>query len=237
MFKLKEKEEFLKILDEYKKRPLLVGVTGRVSIGKSTFSENLKKCLEEEGISVNILSTDNFLFSNKEIVKRKIEEPRGFPKTYDSKLLRDALINIKDGKDFMHPIYSHEEYDILKDYVEFKVCEINIVEGVNLFYDNRENTSLREIYDLVFFLNTDTENTWKWYLKRVHEYIDLNEDKDNFFYQYKNMTDEEVERESFKVWDSINVLNDKKYIDPTKDISDYVVNFDSKHNITSIELV
>ena len=51
------------------------------------------------------------------------------------------------------------------------------------------------------------------------------------------MSDEDIERESKKYWDGINDLNDVKFIEPTKSLSDYVVNFDSNHEIISIEKV
>ena len=48
------------------------------------------------------------------------------------------------------------------------------------------------------------------------------------------MSADEIERESKKYWEGINEVNDVKFIEPTKDLSDYVVNFDSDHEIISI---
>ena len=62
----------------------IVGVTGRISIGKSTFARALVDALRREGETVQMISTDDFLYSDKELKEKKIEDPRGFPKTYDS---------------------------------------------------------------------------------------------------------------------------------------------------------
>lgn len=234
---IKSQEEILNIIKNIEKRPIIIGVTGRVSIGKSTFAGELHDLLEENGYSSNILSTDHFLYSNRDLESKKIEDPRGFPKSYDSDKFRNALLNIKNNKNVEHPVYSHTTYDILDEFQTYEVRDINIVEGVNIFYNNKDEVSFQDFYDLVFFLDTDKENTWNWYLKRVHFHIDECHDENNFFYPFKSMSDEDIERESKKYWDGINDLNDVKFIEPTKSLSDYVVNFDSNHEIISIEKV
>ena len=108
-------------------------MTGRVSIGKSTFAGELHDLLKENGYSSNILSTDHFLYSNRDLESKKIEDPRGFPKSYDSDKFKDALLNIKNNKNVDHPIYSHTTYDILDEFQTYEVRDINIVEGVNIF--------------------------------------------------------------------------------------------------------
>lgn len=230
----KSQEEILRIVKNIDKRPIIIGVTGRVAIGKSTFAAELNELFIKNGYDSNILSTDHFLYSNRDLEEKKVDDPRGFPKSYDSDKLRDALLNIKNGVDVNHPVYSHTTYDILDEFQTYEVCDINIVEGVNIFYDNNDDVSFKGCYDIVFYLDTDKENTWNWYLKRVHFHIDQCEDEDNFFYPFKSMSDEEIERESKKYWEGINEVNDAKFIEPTKDLSDYVVNFDSNHEIISI---
>ena len=230
----KSQEEILRIVKNTDKRPMIIGVTGRVAIGKSTFATELNELFKENGYDSNILSTDHFLYSNRDLEEKEIKDPRGFPKSYDSDKFKEALLNIKNNVDVNHSVYSHTTYDILDEFQIYSVSDINIVEGVNIFYDNKNDVSFKDCYDIVFYLDTDKENTWNWYLKRVHFHIDQCEDEDNFFYPFKSMSDDEIERESKKYWEGINEINDAKFIEPTKALSDYVVNFDSDHEIISI---
>lgn len=46
---------------------LTVGITGSVSVGKSTLAENLAHDLEKRGLTVTVVSTDDFLKTNQEL--------------------------------------------------------------------------------------------------------------------------------------------------------------------------
>lgn len=219
------------------KQPFILGITGRVSVGKSTIAQAIQEDAQKSGLfsSVNICSTDHFLYSNEELEKRKIKDPRGFPQSYNRKRLKDFLSDIKAGKKVSHPIYAHTIYDILPGEMElFIPGELNIIEGVNLFYDEDLQLGLHSYYDRTIYLNTAEENTWKWYLNRVFYHISLCEDEDNFFYPFKKLPKEEIIRISKEYWDGLNRPNEEKYIAPTKVLADIIFQLNGNHEVEKI---
>lgn len=217
------------------KDPKIIGVTGRISIGKTTFARALMHALEKEGRTVEMLSTDDFLYSDKELEEKKIKDPRGFPKTYDSASYEKFLSAVRKGDETTHRVYSHEVYDITDEKRIFRPQEITILEGVNLFYDEADEMAFRKYFDYVIYLDQDPKITWEFYFSRVHEHIAAAEDPDNFFYPFRSMAEEEIERISLEYWNGINMENDRRYIAPSKKYADLIVMLDRAHKISQIE--
>lgn len=215
--------------------PKIVGVTGRISIGKSTFARALVDALRREGETVQMISTDDFLCSDKELEEKKIRDPRGFPKTYDSTSYEEFLMAVKNGDEATHRVYSHEIYDITDEKRTFRPQGITILEGVNLFYDEADEMAFRKYFDYVIYLDQDPKITWEFYFSRVHEHIAAAEDPDNFFYPFRSMSEAEIERISLEYWNDINMENDRRYIAPTKAYADLIVTLDRAHEISQLE--
>lgn len=215
--------------------PKIVGVTGRISIGKSTFARALVDALRHEGETVQMISTDDFLYSDKELEEKKIKDPRGFPKTYDSASYEGFLTAVKNGDEATHRVYSHEIYDITDETRTFRPQGITILEGVNLFYDEADEMAFRKYFDYVIYLDQDPKITWEFYFSRVHEHIAAAEDPDNFFYPFRSMSEAEIERISLEYWNDINMENDRRYIAPTKEFADLIVTLDREHKIAQLE--
>ena len=213
----------------------IVGVTGRISIGKSTFARALVDALRREGRTVQMISTDDFLYSDKELEEKTIKDPRGFPKTYDSASYEEFLTAVKKGDEATHRVYSHEIYDITDEKRTFCPQDITILEGVNLFYDEADEMAFRKYFDYVIYLDQDPKITWEFYFSRVHEHIAAAEDPDNFFYPFRSMSEAEIERISLEYWNDINMENDRRYIAPTKVYADLVVTLDCEHGISQLE--
>lgn len=216
------------------KDPKIVGVTGRISIGKSTFARALLYALKKENKTVQMISTDDFLYSDQEMEDRKIKDPRGFPKTYDSLAYEEFLISVMRGNKVTHRVYSHEIYDITDERRLFTPNGITILEGVNLFYDEEEELKFRPYFDYVIYLDQDPKITWEFYFARVHEHIAAAKDPENFFYPFRTMSEEEIERISLEYWNGINMENDRRFITPTKEYADLIVTLNERHEIVGI---
>src|SRR5580704_5198013 len=93
------------------KSPFLVGVTGAVAAGKSTFAAELRTALAADGLTVETVCTDGFLMDNAALEARGILNRKGFPESYDVEGLRAALAAIRTGPIDV-PGYSHAIYDI-----------------------------------------------------------------------------------------------------------------------------
>ena len=63
--------------------PFLIGITGAVAAGKSTFAEQLRDLLMARGETVEIVSTDGFLMNNAALEAKGLIMRKGFPESYD----------------------------------------------------------------------------------------------------------------------------------------------------------
>ena len=86
-----------------------------MAVGKSTTSRLLQILLSRtfSNATVELVTTDGFLFPNKTLEDHGILNRKGFPESYNMELLLSFLDSIKNGQDFQIPVYSHETYDIV----------------------------------------------------------------------------------------------------------------------------
>ena len=65
---------------ESKKQPFIIGVSGSVAVGKSTTSRLLQILLSRivPGASVELVTTDGFLYSNSVLIEQDILNRKGF---------------------------------------------------------------------------------------------------------------------------------------------------------------
>ncbi|MCZ4237987.1 type I pantothenate kinase, partial [Staphylococcus equorum] len=84
--------------------------------------------------SVELITTDGFLYPNKTLQERGIMKKKGFPQSYDMHQLVNFVSEVKSGaKRVTAPVYSHLIYDVIPD--GNKVIEqpdILILEGLNV---------------------------------------------------------------------------------------------------------
>ena len=96
-------------------RPLVVGVTGSVAVGKSVLARLLEALLSRWSghPRVALVTTDGFLYPNAVLAARGIAHRKGFPESYDMSALRQFLANVVAGEEARAPTYSHLTYDIV----------------------------------------------------------------------------------------------------------------------------
>ena len=118
------------------KVPFIIGVAGSVAVGKSTTSRILREMLARwpSHPTVELITTDGFLFPNQVLQERGLMERKGFPESFDLKRLRGFLADIKSGRTAAEaPVYSHIAYDILpEEKIRISRPDILIVEGLNV---------------------------------------------------------------------------------------------------------
>ena len=99
-------------------RTVVVGLAGAVSSGKSTLAAHLREALVP--LSVDVVSTDGFLFDNATLARRSLLMRKGFPESYDTDRLTRFVIDVQSGNGPVSaPVYSHEVYDVLGDELQF----------------------------------------------------------------------------------------------------------------------
>jgi type I pantothenate kinase len=115
-------------------RPYIVGLAGSVAVGKSTTSRVLQELLARWPAhpSVELVTTDGFLYPNSVLVERGLMERKGFPESYDTGALVKFLAALKAGEpEVSAPAYSHIRYDIIEHETQvLREPDIVIVEGL-----------------------------------------------------------------------------------------------------------
>lgn len=144
-------------------RPFVVGLTGGVASGKSTVARRLAEHLTDDGLAVEVVTTDGFLLPNAVLSERGLMERKGFPDSYDWDALTGFLAAVATGEPtLVVPTYSHEAYDVGETRV-FALPQILILEGL-IALDARI-----ELLDLALYLDADEDDLIAWYTERFME--------------------------------------------------------------------
>ena len=227
--------------EKNRSRPFIIGISGSVAVGKSTTSRLLQILLSRRfnWATVEMVTTDGFLYPNKVLEERNILDRKGFPESYDMELLLDFLDSIKNGEEFEIPVYSHEVYDIIPDQkVTIQPVDFLIVEGINVF-QNPQNQTLyvSDYFDLSIYVDADVANIETWYLERFQTLLKLAEkDPNNYYHRFTQMPFNQVLAIAQDTWKNINLANLEKYIEPTRSRADIILHKGQNHEIDKIYL-
>ena len=237
---IKEKEsEFLRI---GRNRPAyVIALAGSVASGKSCFAENLCRLLSMSpwNLKAKCVTTDGFLFPNRELERRGILDRKGFPESYDSAALADFAMNAKTGNPCSSPVYSHETYDIVEE-KRLKLPEgldAVIIEGICTLQSSQSEgrRALKDIADLRIYIDADERHIYSWYENRVFSLITkAKQTKTGFYTRYASKTDDEIKSSAADVWKRINLKNLIEFIEPTKFAADIIVRKAQNHAISKV---
>lgn len=222
-------------------QPFIIGIAGSVAVGKSTISRLLQILLARtfKHATVEMVTTDGFLYPNQVLEDRGILSRKGFPESYDMELLLDFLDSIKNGQEVAIPVYSHEVYDIVPNQKQVIAApDFLIVEGINVF-QNPQNESLymSDYFDLSIYVDANVENIETWYLERFQTLLKLAEkDPQNYYHRFTQMPFSEVLAIAQNTWKDINLVNLKQYIEPTRNRADIILHKGPSHIIDEIYL-
>jgi type I pantothenate kinase len=223
--------------------PFIIGVAGSVAVGKSTVSRLLKELLSRwEGTpKVALVTTDGFLYPNKELEKRSLMDRKGFPESYDRLALIKFVSDIKSGKkEVSAPVYSHLTYDIIPgEEVVVDSPDVLIIEGLNVLQapGPDQDLTLSDFFDFKIFVDAETQNISKWFLNRFHA---LREsaftDPESYFHRYAEMPIEQALVRATEIWETINLPNLTENILPTRSRATLVLKKGDNHRVESVLL-
>lgn len=226
---------------ESKKQPFIIGVSGSVAVGKSTTSRLLQILLSRtfSNASVELVTTDGFLYPNQTLIEAGILNRKGFPESYNMELLLGFLDTIKNGQDYQIPVYSHEIYDIVpNEKQEITAADFVIVEGINVFQNpQNERLYMTDFFDFSIYVDAEVDNIESWYLDRFKKMLSLAEnDQTNYYYRFTTQSDEEVMAFAQNIWKTINLVNLLDYIEPTRNRAEIILHKAENHEIDEIYL-
>ena len=226
-------------LDRQTRRvPYIIGIAGSVAVGKSTTARVLTALLRQwaDHPAVELVTTDGFLLSNAEIAARGVR--KGFPDSYDVKALIGFLDAVKSGERATAPIYSHLYYDTTGETIVIDRPDILIVEGVNVLNTGAPGRPfVSDFFDFSIYVDAPEPLVRTWFLERFRRLRETAfRDPASYFHRYAAMTDAEAIAFAENVWATINAVNLRDNIAPTRERATLVLEKAADHRIASIAL-
>lgn len=220
--------------------PFIIGIAGGVAVGKSTTARLLKLFLAQAypDLTVQLVTTDGFLYPNAVLEEKGLMDKKGFPESYDMEALETFLTDVKSNKEKIYfPKYSHSIYDIVED--EENVLgnpQILIVEGINVLQTS-ENSSvyMSDFWDLSVYVDADEKQIEEWFYQRFNLLVEQAKDHpDDYYYQFAQLPPEKAIKRAEYTWNNINLINLKKYILPTRNRANIVIHKEKDHYINEL---
>ena len=232
--------------DSTPKVPFIIGVAGSVAAGKSTSSRILQTLLKRWPGSphVELVNTDGFLFSTKELESRDLMTRKGFPESYDRHALLTFLSDIKSGKrNVKAPVYSHLHYDIVPgEYVVVDQPDVLIVEGLNVLQSSptvkgEPKLVVSDFFDFSIYVDVEEEIVKQWYVSRFLTFRNSVFKKPGaYFSHFAGLNEAEAVKTASDIWDSINLVNLRENIFPTRLRADLILRKSADHAIDKVHL-
>ena len=224
--------------------PFIIGIAGSVAVGKSTAARLLKELMSRwEGTpSVELVTTDGFLYPNEELERRGLLSKKGFPESYDRKRLLQFVSDIKSGKSNVQaPVYDHLAYDILPgDFATIGAPDVLIVEGLNVLQPPSvgQEVALSDYFDFSIYIDAEPGTIQSWYLSRFEQLFEtafLN--PKSYFHQLTSeLSRQEAIERAAGFWKEINLPNLIQNIEPTRSRATLVMQKGEGHRVERVQV-
>lgn len=227
--------------------PYVIGVAGSVAVGKSTVSRSLKALLSSwpSHPRVDLVTTDGFLLPQHTLEARGLAHRKGFPESYDVRRLVRFMADVKSGvAEVLAPVYSHLSYDIVPDeYQAVTQPDIVIVEGLNVLQtgSRRGERSLpmfvSDFFDFSIYVDAAESDIETWYVERFLRLRDtVFRDPGSYFHRYANLTADEATATAREIWQTINLVNLRQNVLPTRERAHLVLEKGRDHAVRRVRL-
>lgn len=209
-------------------RTRVLAIAGPVAVGKSTIATELAGRVRAGGASVEVVTTDGFLWPNAVLESQGLLDRKGRPETYDLDRLDALVAAARAGEPSLSaPVYSHQRYDVLDEPDIFARPDVLVVEGVVALQ--------RRFGDLGVYVDAAVEDVEAWYVARMHELVrDAADDPESFYFGWADLGPETVTELAVAVWTEVNLPNLVEDIAPSSARADVVVHKGPDHAIRAL---
>jgi len=221
--------------------PYLIGIAGSVAVGKSTAARLLVELLGRwpHAPRVVLVTTDGFLLPNAELRRRGLLDRKGFPESYDRRRLLTFVERLRSGApEVSAPVYSHITYDIVPGRTQVvERPDVVVIEGLNVLQGRAGGPAVSDHFDFSIFIDADGDDIARWYVERFHTFRRTAfREPDSFFRHYAALSDDEADAEARRLWRTINEVNLREHILPTRERARLVLSKGPDHAVTRVRL-
>jgi type I pantothenate kinase len=225
----------------------VIAIAGSVAVGKSTTARVIQALLARwpNHPKVDLVTTDGFLYPNRVLESKGLLSRKGFPESYDLRRLLQFMLDLKSGQPVVEaPVYSHEAYDIVPDRMHvIRQPDIVIVEGLNVLQtgDDRAigppRTFVSDFFDFSIFVDAEELHIQQWYVDRFLTFQKtVFQNPASYFHRYASLSVDEARETAGNIWESINAVNLRQNILPTRERAHLILEKAEDHSVRSVKL-
>lgn len=213
----------------------VVQIAGSVAVGKTTFAKQLQTNIKTiyPNMQVVCMSTDNFLFNNKQLDQLGLRAFKGFPASYNKLLLTEFFACYQANKPLPKvPVYSHNNYDhILDEYLSLAKVDLLILEGVIAL-----NPNCLDKQGLGLFLDADLQLVKNWYVNRFLQLCGVSSNT-SYFNKFIGLSIADKVAVANKIWLEINQVNWYEHIINTRQFADLIITKGLDHGLVDVKVL